>query len=251
MKEAKSAVLPLVRHISLSKTMSSQTKVKAQEIERVPYASGVGSIMYSMVYCRLDLAYAVSQVSRFMAQPGREHWRALKGIFRYLVSSVGVGICYRQLGGVEGHSNMSKEAQGKIQGFVDANFDGNVNTRHLTIGFVFNLYGGPVSWRSYLQPITIVSTIEVEYINITEATKEALWLKGLALEMGISREAIRVHCNSQSVLLLVQNSVYHARMKHINIRYHQIRELTKDGEVKLVKVHTKKNSVDALTRVLL
>ena len=119
--------------------------MEAQEIERVPYASDVGSIMYSMVYCRPDLAHAVSQVSRFMTQPDREHWRALKGIFRYLVSFVRVGICYRQLGGAEGHSNMSKEAQGQIQGFVDADFGGDVDTRRSTTGFVFNLYGGPVS----------------------------------------------------------------------------------------------------------
>ena len=99
MKEAKPTVLPLAGHISLSKTMSPQTEVEAQEMERVPYASSVGSIMYSMVCCRLDLAYTVSQVSRFMAQPGREHWRALKGIFRILVSSVRVGIYYGQLEG--------------------------------------------------------------------------------------------------------------------------------------------------------
>ena len=95
MKEAKSAVLPLAGHINFSNTMSPQTEVKAQKMERVPYASGVESIMYSMICCRSDLAYAVSQVSRFMAQLGKEHRRALKGIFRYLVSSVGVGICYR------------------------------------------------------------------------------------------------------------------------------------------------------------
>ena len=80
MKKVKSTMLPLAGHISLSKIMSSQTEVEAQKIERVPYASGVGSIMYSMVCCRLDLAYAVSQVSKFMAQPGKEHWRALKDI---------------------------------------------------------------------------------------------------------------------------------------------------------------------------
>ena len=101
-----------------------------------------------------------------------------------------------------------------------------------------------------MQPITTLSTTEVEYIGITEAAKEALWLKGLALEMGLTQEAVRVHCNSQSALLLAQNSVYHARMKHINIRNHQIRELMEEDEVELVKVHTKKNPVDALTKVL-
>ena len=94
MKGAKPAELPLAGHFRLLKTMAPQTEVEAQEMETVPYASGVGSLMYAMVCCRPDIAHAVSQVSRFMAQPGREHWRALKWIFRYLTGSVGVGICY-------------------------------------------------------------------------------------------------------------------------------------------------------------
>ena len=250
MKEAKPAALPLAGHFRLSKSMSPQTEVEAQEMERVPYASGMGSLMYAMVCCRPDLAHAVSQVSRFMAQPGKEHWQALKGIFRYLVGSVGVGICYGQYGGAVEHSNIAKVAQGQMEGFVDANFGGDVDTRRSIIGFIFNMNGGPVSWRSCLQPITALSTTEAEYIGITEAAKEALWLKGLAMEMGCKQEAVKVYCDSQSALLLAQNSVYHARMKHIDIRYHRIRELVEEGEVELEKVYTKENPADALTKVL-
>ena len=95
MKEAKSMELLLVGHFRLSKMMSPQTEVEAQKMERMPYASGVGSFMYIMVCCRSDIAHTVSQVSRFMAQSGREHWRALKEIFRNLMGTVGVGIYYR------------------------------------------------------------------------------------------------------------------------------------------------------------
>ena len=249
MKDAKPAALPLAAHFSLSKTMSPQTEVEAQEMKKVPYASGVGSLMYAMVCCRPDIAHAVSQVSRFMAQPGREHWRALKGIFRYLVGTVGVGICYGQQKGAEG-SDLSKEARGQLYGYVDADFGGDVDTRRSITGFVFSLFGGPVSWRSCLQPITALSTTEAEYIGITEAAKEALWLKGLMLEMGLDQNVVWIYSDSQSALMLAQNAVYHARMKHIDIRYHRIRELVEEGEVELVKVHTKENPADALTKVL-
>ena len=90
----------------------------------------------------------------------------------------------------------------------------------------------------------------MEYIGVTEVVKEALWLKDLVLEMGLTQEAVRVHCDSQSILLLVQNSVYYAKMKHIDIKYHRIRELMEEGEMKLVKVHIKENPVDALMKVL-
>ena len=77
MEDAKPMELSLVGHFKLSKTMGPQTEVEVQEMERVPYASGVGSLMYTMVCCRPDIFHAVSQVSRFMAQPRKEHWRAL------------------------------------------------------------------------------------------------------------------------------------------------------------------------------
>ncbi|XP_038972174.1 secreted RxLR effector protein 161-like [Phoenix dactylifera] len=155
--------------------MSPQTEVKAKEMKSIPYASGVGSLMYAMVCCRPDLAHAVSQVSRFMANPGKEHWRALKGVFRYLVGTVGVGICYEQEGRKEKNSNMTKKNQSRMIGFVDADYGGDMDTHRSTTGYVFCLNGGPVSWRSSLQPITALSTTEAEYIGITEAAKKALW----------------------------------------------------------------------------
>ena len=88
-------------------------------------------------------------VNGFMVQPGREHWRALKEIFRYLVGTIGVGIYYRQREGAEGLSNTSKEAWRQIGGFIDADFDGDVDTRRSTIDFIFSLFGGLISWRSY------------------------------------------------------------------------------------------------------
>ena len=91
---------------------------------------------------------------------------------------------------------MSREAQGLIGSYVDADFDGDVDTRRSMTGFIFSLYGGPISWRSSLQPITALSTTEVKYIKLTEAAKEVIWQKGLLMEMGLTQEAIRVHCDS-------------------------------------------------------
>ena len=78
---------------------------------------------------------------------------------------------------------MSKEARSQIGGFVDADCGKDINTRHLTIDFVLSLYEGPISWRSCLQSIMVLFTMEVEYIDIMKVVKEALWLKDLALEM--------------------------------------------------------------------
>ena len=74
-----------------------------------------------------------------------------------------------------GYSDMSRKTQGLIGGYVDADFDGDVDTRRSTTGFIFSLYEGPISWRSSLQPITALSTTEAEYIELTEAAKEVIW----------------------------------------------------------------------------
>ena len=112
MNGAELAALPLAGHMSLFKTMSPQNEVEAKKMERISYASSVESLICAIVCCRLDLEHVVSQVSKFMAHPRKEHWRALKGVFKYLVGTVGVEICYRQQGDNERSYNMSKEAQG-------------------------------------------------------------------------------------------------------------------------------------------
>ena len=85
---------------------------------------------------------------------------------------------------------------------MDEDFSGDMDARQSMIDFMFSLFEGPVSWRSCLQPIIALSTTKVEYIGVMEATKEALWLKGLALEMDLMQEAVRMHCDSQSSICL-------------------------------------------------
>ena len=84
MDKAKPMETPLSRHISLSKMQSPKTDEEREYMDRVPYASAINSVMYAMVYCRPDIAFAVSQVSRYMSNLGKEHWKSLKWILRYL-----------------------------------------------------------------------------------------------------------------------------------------------------------------------
>ena len=104
---------------------------------------------------------------------------------RYLQGTWRLGLIFGQHVGLERSSNESREDSSPLKGFVNANYAGDLDTRKSTIDYVFCMNGGPISWRSILQPITTLSTIEVEYIGITEAAKEALWLKRLIVEMGV------------------------------------------------------------------
>ncbi|KAF3660487.1 hypothetical protein FXO38_12137 [Capsicum annuum] len=100
------------------------------------------------------------------------------------------------------------------------------------------------------QSTVALSTTEAEYMAITEAVKDAIWLQGLLKELGIRQETITIFCDSQSVIQLVKNQVYHAKMKHIDVRYHFIREIIEEGGVTVQKIKTTKNLVDILTKVV-
>ena len=108
-------------------------------------------------------------------------------------------------GQLEGHESNSKEfgeEMGPLEGYVDASYAGDLDTRRSTTSYFFYLYGGPVSWRSTLQPITALSTIEAKYIGITKATKEALWLRRLVAEIGVKQCMVSLHSDSQSAIHL-------------------------------------------------
>eukprot|EP00253_Pinus_taeda_P026354 PITA_26354 len=118
----------------------SKTQEEEEDMSHVPYASAVGSLMYAMVCTRPDIAHAVEVLSRFMSKPGKEHWTALKWVFRYLRGTSDYSLCY------QGRPRLDRVLD--IHGFVDANWAGDLDQRRSTNGYVFNLFGGAVNWMS-------------------------------------------------------------------------------------------------------
>lgn len=134
MMNAKPVLNPIAHHFKLSVEKIPKSESDKAYMERVPYASAVGSLMYAMVYTRPDLAYVVSIVSRFISNPRKEHWLALKWILRYIKGTLRKGLRY---GGKEDGSNDSKT----VVGFVDSNYAGCLDTKKSLTGYVL-LYMG-------------------------------------------------------------------------------------------------------------
>ncbi|KAH9761191.1 hypothetical protein KPL70_000407 [Citrus sinensis] len=224
------------------KDLGSSSCPKSQEkrdyMARVPYASAVGSLMYAMVCTRPDISQAVSMVSRYMHDPGKSHWLTVKWILRYLYGTVDVGLLFK------------KDCGQQCVGYCDSDFAGDLDKRRSTTGYVFTLGGGPVSWRSILQSTIALSTTEAKYMAATEAVKEVIWLKGLLGDLGVIQENITVFCDNQSAIFLGKNQTYHARTKHIDVKYHYVREIIESGVVLLRKIDTKDNPSDMLTNVV-
>ena len=237
MSNAKAVSTPLANHFKLSSEQCPKTDREIEDMAKVPYASAVGCLMYAMVCTRPDLAHAVSQVCKYMSKPGRRHWEAVKWIFRYLKGTVGHGIIFG-----------SQQDDPLVVGYVDSDYAGDLDDRRSTTGYVFTLGGGPICWKSTVQSIVALSTTEAEYMAVAEAAKEALWLIGLVKELGVEQGGVQLHCDSQSAIYLAKNQVYHARTKHIDVRYHKIRELIASGEILLQKIHTSENAADMMTK---
>ncbi|MDV3183825.1 MAG: reverse transcriptase domain-containing protein [Sweet potato little leaf phytoplasma] len=240
MYDSKSVPVPLGRHFKLSVAQSPSDDRQKADMANIPYASAVGSLMYLMVCTRPDLAHAMSVVSRFMANPGKEHWQAVKWIMRYVKGTVSYGLEYNQQG-------LDSTI---LKGYVDADYAADCDRRRSLSGYVFAYFGNLVSWRTSLQSVVALSTTVSEYIATTDAIKEGIWLKELTSELSSCVKEVKIHCDSQSAVCLSKNQTYHDRTKHIDVRYHFIRDILNEGEFKLVKISTEDNPADAFTKAL-
>ena len=137
-----------------------------------------------------------------------------------------------------------------LKGYTDADMAGDLDGRKSTSGIVFTFAGGAVSWQSKLQKCVALSTTEAEYISMAEAGKEMLWLKRFLDQLGMKQERYVIHCDSQSALDLSKNVMYHSRTKHIDVRYHWLRQAAEEQQFLLEKIHSNKNPADMLTKVV-
>jgi len=206
-------------------------------MEQIPYLSAVGSLMYAMVCTRPDIAHAVGTVSRFLSNPGKEHWNAVKWILRYLCGTTSLKLCF---GG----------DKPTLVGYTDSDMAGDVDSRKSTSGYLIKFAGGVVAWQSRLQRCVALSTTEAEFIAITEACKELIWFKKFLQELGFVQDKYILFCDSQSAIHLSKNPTFHNRSKHIDMRYHWILDALDVGLLELSKVHTDDNGADMMTKTL-
>ncbi|KAG8481139.1 hypothetical protein CXB51_025904 [Gossypium anomalum] len=137
-----------------------------------------------------------------------------------------------------------------VIGYVDADFAGDLDRRRSLTGYVFTIGGCAISWKATLQTTVALSTTEAEYMTITEACKEAIWLKGLFSELNEDLQISTVFCDSQSAIFLTKDQMFHERTKHIDVRYHFVRDIIARGDIVVSKISTHENPADMMTKSL-
>ena len=181
MSNSKPVSSPLAGHFRLSSKQCPTSEEEKEKMQNIPYASAVGSLMYAMVCTRSDIAHVVGVVSRFLSNPGKEHWTAVKWILRYLRGTSRICLCF----------GTDKPV---LDGYTDADMAGDVDSRKSTSGYLMTFSGGAVSWQSRLQKCVALSRTEAEYIAVTETSNELLWMKKFLEELGLKQEKFILYC---------------------------------------------------------
>ena len=187
-QECKPVKVPIHVDVKLFVDQCPKTHEEEEDMSHVPYASAVGSLMYAMVCTRPDIAHAVGVLNRFISKPGKEIWTGVKEVLRYLRGTSDYCLCY------QGSSGLERVLD--IHGFLDADSAGDLDCRRSTSRYVFNMFGGAISWMRKRQVVVALSTTEVEYMASTHVSKEAIWLQIFCSGIGLVQQAIRIDCGN-------------------------------------------------------
>ena len=173
----------------------------------------IGTLLYASIGTRPDIAFAVTRLSRYNANPTDEHHRYAQYILKYLKGTIKTCI----------HYNGSSHAG--LIGYSDSDWGENKDDRHSTSGQVFTLANSAISWRSRRQKTVALSVAEAEYMELAETAKQAAWLRSFSPEIGRSPTHLTTICaDNQATIFLATNLAQQTQIKHMDIRYHYIRE---------------------------
>lgn len=242
--DANTANSPMVHGTQLLRP-DSQEQLEETERERlanIPYRSLVGSLMYVASGSRPDIAFAVSKLSRFLTCYRETHWQAAIRVVRYL----------------KGTRTMSLEIGGlspipSLIGYCDSDYanDPGPDGRRSVAGHCFSMGSGMLSWSSKKQKTIADLTCAAEYMAASEAGRELVWLRTLLRELGFEpSHATPLLCDNSAAVLLCGDQAFHNRVKHLDVKYHWIRERVENGELIVGHIASSGNVADILTKAL-
>jgi len=164
----------------------------------------------------------------------------VKRILRYLKGNITLGILYEK-----------EKMNYRLEGWTDSDYAGDLDDRKSTSGYVFKLGTGALSWSSKKQPIVTLYTTEAEFVAASSCACQAIWLRRVLHHLGQTHEeCTKLFCDNSSSIKLSKNPIMHGRCKHIDVRFHFLRDLTKDGVVELVHHKTEDQIADIFTKPL-
>ncbi|GKA46400.1 retrovirus-related pol polyprotein from transposon TNT 1-94 [Tanacetum coccineum] len=211
--------------------------LQGTSIDPTRYRGMIGSLMY-LTSSRPDLVFAVCMCARYQAKPTEKHLHAVKQIFRYLKGTTNMGFWY------------SKDTIIALTAYAYADCAGCQDTRRSTSGSAQFLGDKLVSWSSKKQKSTVISSKEAKYIALCGCCAQILWMRSKLTNYGFEFNKIPLYSDNKSAIALCCNNVQHSRSKHIDVRYHFIKEQVENGVVELYFVITGYQLANIFTKAL-
>lgn len=207
------------------------------------YQAVIGSLIYASIATRPDISAAVGVLSKFMVKPGTDHWIGVKRILRYLKGTLSYGLVFSH----------SQSDDFSLHGYSDADWAGDIDTRKSTSGYIFRLGPSTISWRSNKQSIVALSTTEAEYVALCQAVQEAVWLRNLLSSLYFMQNGPTVIFEDNQSTISLSNSlcsISNSRLKHVEIKFHYVKDIIKRNIVKLQYCPTNEMIGDVFTKGL-
>jgi len=260
--------VPLSPAIKLSSDMSPSTDAERKFMEDNDRAQKfreiLGALLWLAINTRPDIMYAVNQLSKYNNNPGPVHWHAMEYVLRYLKGTVDYGLRFSktninpehssQLFGINSSTFKGSNTTPNIMEPViasDADFSRDTDTSKSVSGYVFMLGGAPISWQSTTQSTVALSSMESEYIAACSAAQEAMWLKYLLEELGFGCvKPLIIQEDNKSTIDFADHPGHHRKTKHINRRFHYLREQVQEGNIRLKYCKGEDNVADIFTKPL-
>jgi hypothetical protein len=234
---AKRVSTPMDSNMTYSTSQCPSTPAQIAHMQRVPYTAACGSILWVARISRPDIMFATLQLTQFMQNPGEIHWEAAKRVITYL-------------GGTKEYWLTFGGGDSYVRGYTDSDYATQPH-RHSIGGFAFLMGDGVFTWSAKKQLIVAFSSTEAEYVAVSEAGKEAVWLRHFLAEINcVQPECMLLRCDNQGAIALTKDNKWHARTKHIDVRYHWIREAVEDEKIEIEYVPTAENIADIFTKAL-
>nr|GEZ96970.1 retrovirus-related Pol polyprotein from transposon TNT 1-94 [Tanacetum cinerariifolium] len=189
------------------------------------YHGMIGTLLY-LTASRHDLQFAICMCARYQARPTEKHIHVVKRIFRYLRGTVNRSQWY------------SKDSSVALTVFTDADHVGCQDTCRCTSGSLQFLEERFISWSSKRKKSAAISSTKAEYTTLSGCFTQILWMRSQLTDYGLGFNKIPMYCDNKSAIALCCNNVQHSRSKHIDIRYHFIKEQVENGVIELYFVNT-------------
>jgi hypothetical protein len=204
------------------------------------YKHMIGCLMY-MLATRPDMAFSVCLAARYMERPIEMHLVALKRILRYLKGTLNLGILYK----------CKTDKNLVLQGWSDSDYAGDHDDRKSTSGYIFTMGTSAICWSSKKQPIVTLSTTEAEFVSAASCACQCIWVRSILQHLNVKQDGSTfINCDNSSSIKLSKNLILHGRCKHIDVRFHFLRDLNKEGTIELRYCRSQDQLADMMTKAL-